>query len=255
MEHKAETNAVGKETRGLDAEVDGRGGARSTEGGENVAEGDDQREAEGAKASPQKERDDFAAKLRELRALHNDGLIPEEVYRSAILALTEDRFNIGDRTPRRVAAARSPPTARLDDCDRASEAIEKGPAAEAASPPSKLYDPPTELLTPKLEAPKAAKPRKRVVVEGGTVDKLDDEDSAESLDNEADEVDDDVPDFESFEEFLSAAAPMLWLLFLILIGHIAVEWILGVDMPRCVDYLLHPISTVGTFRTGRVDSL
>ena len=67
-------------------------------------------------------------------------------------------------------------------------------------------------------------------MEGDTVDKLDDEDSAESLDNEADEVDDDVPDFESFEEFLSVAAPMPWLLFLILIGHIA-EWILGVICP------------------------
>ena len=52
MEHKAETNAGGKETRGLDAEVGGRGGARSTEGGENVAEGDDQVESEAPRRPP-----------------------------------------------------------------------------------------------------------------------------------------------------------------------------------------------------------
>lgn len=254
MESKAVTSAVGKGTQGLDDEVAGRSEARNQKSGGSVAESDDSGEAGRANASPQKERDGFAAKLRELRELHDDGLIPEEVYRSAIAALTENRFNIGVRTPTRktLLVSQSPPVAQLDDYGTDSEAIEKGPATEAASPTSKLHDPPTELLTPKLEAPTPATPRKSAVVEADAVDDFDDEAFA---DNEISVVDGDVPDFESFEEFLSAAAPMLWLLFLIIIGHIAVEWILGVDMPRCVDYLLHPISTVGTFRTGRVDSL
>ena len=47
--------------------------------------------------------------------------------------------------------------------------------------------------------------------------------------------------------------PFVLLLAAIICGLITIEWILGVDRPRLFDYMLHPISTCSTHRTGRVD--
>ena len=45
--------------------------------------------------------------------------------------------------------------------------------------------------------------------------------------------------------------PLLLLMFAIICSLIMVDWILGVDTPRLVDYMLNPFLTVATHRTGR----
>ena len=146
------------------------------------------------------------------------------------------------------AAATTPPASPQPSPLLAAELLqmEKGPSTMEASPILERHAVSGGLMTPKPALVTRAKTNKTIVGEtnGSDVYEYDD-----------DEDDNKVADFESFEEFLCVAAPMLWLLFLIFVGHIIIEWILGVDMPRCVDYLLHPISTVGTFRTGRANGL
>ena len=47
--------------------------------------------------------------------------------------------------------------------------------------------------------------------------------------------------------------PLVLLLLAIICGLVSIDWILGVDRPRLVDYVLNPISTCSTHRTGRLE--
>ena len=198
------------------------------------------------------EPDDFKKKLKELLELHNDGLIPEDVYHSAVSKLTETRFFSHSKVKERYAA---PMTTEDDEKGNDNEedgdnahAIATGSGTEEVYPHADQHNVSKGLLTPLTPKPISAQVCDQT--QSPEVDEFDDLDEFEEGEDNG-----KTPDFESFEEFLSVAAPMLWLLGLIFVGHIIIEWILGVDMPRCVDYLLHPIATVGTFRTGRLDSL
>ena len=51
------------------------------------------------------------------------------------------------------------------------------------------------------------------------------------------------------------ACPLILLMFTIIFGLILFDWILGIDTPRIVDYILNPLTTVGTHRTGRTGDL
>ena len=47
--------------------------------------------------------------------------------------------------------------------------------------------------------------------------------------------------------------PLVFLLLAIIFTLIIIDWVLGVDQPRLLDYMLNPISTCSTHRTGRVE--
>ena len=47
--------------------------------------------------------------------------------------------------------------------------------------------------------------------------------------------------------------PLVFLLLAIIFTLIVIDWVLGVDQPRLLDYMLNPISTCSTHRTGRVE--
>ena len=47
--------------------------------------------------------------------------------------------------------------------------------------------------------------------------------------------------------------PLLALMVSLICGLVLIDWVLGVDRPRIIDYILHPISTCSTHRTGRIE--
>ena len=49
------------------------------------------------------------------------------------------------------------------------------------------------------------------------------------------------------------SAAHIALMVSLICGLVLIDWVLGVDRPRIIDYILHPISTCSTHRTGRIE--
>jgi uncharacterized protein YqgQ len=58
---------------------------------------------------------------------------------------------------------------------------------------------------------------------------------------------------ESREVLWLFGLPLLALMVSLICGLVLIDWVLGVDRPRIIDYILHPISTCSTHRTGRIE--
>lgn len=224
---------------------------------EGRAKGSSRRKKNRQKKNPNIGKQSFVDKLTQLKELFDMGLIPDDIYRSTVQSLTEQFFS----TNKPLQALSKIPTENNDS--RSNQKVED-------------IDTPVRpgLITPQ---PVRAHPICDYNDSGNDYDAAADDDdllpqtktedcdavsdtSSRGIGKDADvraiyDTRQDVKDFDSFEEFLSVAAPLLWLLAIIVVGHVIVEWILGVDMPRIVDFLLHPFSKVSTFRTGRVNDL